>query len=205
MSQSTLSIRTIYDNATGTPTPTLAEGSNAILQHSDVKMEFFLGTSYSTYLPYRLQRSSYYSWWGSYSGSANGFVAAGQFPCIGSKISGTSADEGDTQPNWLSFHPINGSYSDNTKKLVIKITPQNYTRITGYTLWYQDQNAIAGGTTNTSVRIGTGQNATQHQYTRIFGNETSASAGSVWTYIGSYENYPRVSRYIKDISSNPVT
>jgi hypothetical protein len=205
---SNLNIRNIYDNATGIPTPTLAEGSNAILQYSDVKMEFFLGTARTTYLPYRLNKSSYYqgggTWWASYTGAANGFVANvtantsfPQFPCIGSKISGSTGDEGTVQANWLAFHPAPGAYGNNTLKLSIKITPLNTNTIIGYILYYQDSVNV------NSIRIETGQGATRHQYDRIYG-QTAANTEN-WTYIGPYENYGKVFRYIKMLTTPLAT
>ncbi len=200
-SSSTLSIRTIYDNAT----PTLTEGSNAILQYSDVKMEFFLGTARTNYLPYRLNRSSYYQgggWWGTYTGAANGFVANisnaahPQFPCIGSKISGNPNDEGDVSGNWLAFHPAQDSSNNVTLRLAIKITPQNNKTITGYTLYYQDK--APGG-----LRIETGHNTTRHQYDML--NPTVQSDTANWSYIGAHDGYQNVFRYTKELTSNIIT
>jgi hypothetical protein len=198
---STLNIRTIYDNTiTG-----FSDGQNAILQYSDVKMEFFVGTARTNYLPYRTNTSYYFPWWGTDSGNiAEGFVANmvglayPRFPCIGRIISNTTANEGFVAAGWLAIHPQQQSYTNPDRKLSIKITPQNNKTITGYTLYYQDQLVESG-----SIRIETGQNATQHDYQRLYGGGTTAPAN--WSYIGSYEGYAKVFSYTKDLSTNPIT
>jgi hypothetical protein len=200
---STLNIRTIYDNTiTG-----FSDGQNAILQYSDVKMEIFVGTERISYLPYRTNTSSYFNWWGGASGNiAEGFVANmvglayPPFPCIGRKISNATGDEGFVAAGWLAIHPQLQSYTNDNRKLSIKITPQNNKTITGYTLYYQDQSVE---TASSSIRIETGQNATRHQYDRLYGANTTPTAN--WSYVGSYEGYAKVFSYTKDLSTNPIT
>ena len=198
---STLNIRTIYDNAI----QGFSDGQNAILQYSDVKMEFFVGTARTSYLPYRTNTSSYFNWWVVSGNVADGFVAnmggltQPQFPCIGRKISDTSANEGFVADGWLAIHPQNQSFSNNDRKLSIKITPQNNKTITGYTLYYQDQSTEF----NTgSIRIATGQNASQHQYERLYGASTTPPAN--WSYEGSVNGYAKVFSYTKTLTT-PVT
>ena len=196
---STLNIRTIYDNTiTG-----FSDGQNAILQYSDVKMEFFVGTARTSYLPYRTNTSYYLNWWGAESGNiAEGFVAnmvglaQTQFPCIGRIISNTTANEGFVADGWLAIHPQQQSFSNNDRKLSIKITPQNNKTITGYTLYYQDQSTQSN---NGSIRIETGQNASQHQYERLYGASTTPPAN--WSYEGSVNGYAKVFSYTKTLTT----
>ena len=195
---STLNIRTIYDNAI----QGFSDGQNAILQYSDVKMEFFVGTARTSYLPYRTNTSYYFPWWGADSGNiAEGFVAyiSGatypQFPCIGRKIANAITDEGNVADGWLAFHPASTSNGDSTKKLSIKITPQNNKTITGYKLYYQDQYVESG-----SIGIATGQNATEHQYARLYGANTTPPAN--WSYDGSFNGYAKVFSYTKTLATS---
>ena len=195
---STLNIRTIYDNAI----QGFSDGQNAILQYSDVKMEFFVGTARTSYLPYRTNTSYYFPWWGADSGNiAEGFVANmggatyPQFPCIGRKIANAITDEGNVADGWLAFHPASTSNGDSTKKLSIKITPQNNKTITGYKLYYQDQYVESG-----SIGIATGQNATEHQYARLYGANTTPPAN--WSYDGSFNGYAKVFSYTKTLATS---
>ena len=196
---STLNIRTIYDNAI----QGFSDGQNAILQYSDVKMEFFRGTAYTDHLKYATSTVPVQGWWTVTGNVASYFIynplTAGQdLPLIGSKVSNIDAAEGNCQPGWLACHPAQSSTGNSGLRLAIKITPQNNKKITGYILYYQDQDA-----NNNAIGLDSGQNGSLHQSSRIY-PQNNADYGN-FKYIGIYGGYNRVFSYTKDLTSNPVT
>jgi hypothetical protein len=190
---STLLIRDIYDNAIQGFTNDLS----AVLQYSDVKMEFFLGTTYQNYLTYSTSTlSTGYTggWWNVNGNFANFFLWNNYYPVIGSKVSDMSYNEGICQPGWLAFQPAQNSTNDINVRLAIRITPLNNKKITGYRLYYQDQRPIS------KVGIQTGQNATQHQYSTV--DPRSNSNQGSFTYYGSYGGYDRVYEYVNTLTTH---
>jgi hypothetical protein len=194
---STLNIRDIYDNAvTG-----LTAGANANLQYSDVKMEFFRGTAYTTYLQHTTSTVPVSGWWTVTGNVANYFLVdplgpSQSFPVIGSIIANTNENEGNCQPGWLAFHPAQNSTNDPSLRLAIKITPQNNKKITGYKLYYHDKSTL-----NNAVGIDSGQNGSggQHQSDRIYPQNNANSLN--FTHIGVYGGYTNVYRYTKTLST----
>ncbi len=192
---STLNIRDIYDNAIQGFTNDLS----AVLQYSDVKMEFFLGTTtYVNYLQYSTSTSKTPWWWDVSGNFASYFLWNSYYPVIGSKVSDMSYNEGICQPGWLAFQPAQNSTNDPNVRLAIKITPLNNKKITGYTLYYQDQDP------KSNVGIESGQYpvngvVNQHQYSTVDPRNNS-NYGS-FTYIGIYGGYDRVYRYTKALTT----
>ena len=192
---STLNIRTIYDNAIQGFTNDLS----AVLQYSDVKMEFFLGTTYINYLKYSTNTLYTGGWWNVNGNFASYFLWNNSYPVIGSKVSDMSYNEGICQPGWLAFQPAQNSTNDPNVRLAIKITPLNNKKITGYKLYYQDQDP------KSNVGIESGQYpvngaANFHHYSTIDPRNNS-NYGS-FTYIGYHDGYDRVYRYEKTLTTD---
>jgi hypothetical protein len=197
---STLLIRDIYDNAIQGFTNDLS----AVLQYSDVKMEFFRGTAHTEYLQHTTSTAPLQGYWTATGNIANYFIMypgvanRQDFPFIGSKVSNIDIYEGNCQPGWLACHPAQNSTNDPNLRLAIKITPLNNKKITGYRLYYQDQDP-----SNNAVGIDSGQNGSLHQSTRIFPRNKSNQGN--FTYIGNSLGYANVYRYEKLTLSPEVT
>jgi hypothetical protein len=194
-----LNARTVYN----TGTTNLSDGDDAILENSGVKIELFEGTGGTTYIPFRNTTSGFFGWgWGGGGAYAHGFVGSvGNFPCIGSNISGTAADEGYTDgsygchADWLAFHPANNT-SDGSK-LYIKITPSTGTKITSYTIYYQASASGSISIETGSSHINGNESNTTHS-TRTGMSFTSGTVGE-WSNVGTIDNYSNVKRYIKTV------
>lgn len=196
-----VNIRDVYDAGTNDYNNgnAITSGNAATLVNSGVKLEFFQGTAGTYYLPFRNAPSNFwYDFWSNTSSTAHGFLGnvlpLGKLPCIGSNISDKAAYEGGAylHSDWLAFSPANGSASDNTKKLFIKVTPLTNCTIKNYTLWYQASSSGSVGFT-TGNYDGSSASENQHISQNISGQATSAPGS--WTYEGTVDDYEHVKKY----------
>lgn len=196
-----VNIRDVYDAGTNDYNNgnAITSGNAATLVNSGVKLEFFQGTDGTNYLPFRNVSSHFWSsFWSNTSSTAHGFLGnvppLGKLPCIGSNISDKAAYEGGAylHSDWLAFSPANGSYSDNTKKLFIKVTPLTNCTIKNYTLWYQ---ASSSGSVRFTTGNYDGSSASENQHISQYITGQATSAPGSWVYEGTVDDYERVKKY----------
>ena len=188
--ENSVNIRTIYDTA-----GPFTDGQDGILENSGAKIEFFLGTNGTSYLPFRNNQSYHYPpFWSSTTSVPNAFVGAigtdeiGRFPMIGTVISDHASHEGNLHANWLAFHP--SAEMDDPNVFLMRISAMRFNTIAGYTLYF---GATSGA--SCSFRITTNTDETHLAQTSV--NTASSTPSTGWTYVGTEDQYTNVHKYTK--------
>jgi hypothetical protein len=186
-----VNIRTIYDTA-----GPFTDGQDGILENSGAKIEFFLGTTGTSYLPFRNNQSYYYPLFDSGTTVPNAFVGVtgdpsnppNRFPVIGTVMSDQTDNEGNLHANWLVFHP--SVLMDDPNVFRMRISAMQYNTIIGYTLFY-------GATSVSSCSFKFTTNTETH-LAQTTVNTASSTPSTGWTYVGTEDQYTNVHKYTKN-------